>query len=156
MEMTVHLRVDADSFFREIKKMLLEEIEDARGKKAKPSNVHKGYSYKRYRDGREDPEHALQVNIAEWDPPHAYCSEVISQAGVSTMRYEAVPCEDGGIDVTYTEEFEGDSASDTVIQSLNKAVKWLPGKHRVKKLLRQIEAEILADQYSDECAAGLQ
>lgn len=150
MQLTEHLAVDSTSFFKVVKQSILDDIENARGKKAKASNVHAGYSYKKYLRGKVDPEHAAQVHITEWDPPHVYSSRITSQAGETTLRYVVEECEDGGIDVTYTEEFEGASASQNAVQKALGAVKQLPAKSKVKRGLHAMESQILADRYVAE------
>ena len=155
MQVTMHLRVDATSFFDVLKQSILADMQEARGKKAKASNVHTGYSYKRYLKGKRDPEHAATLRITSWDPPHTYASTVSNAGGVITMSYEVVPCEGGGIDVTYTETFEGASASQNVFQRAIGFLKQLPAKSRIKNTLQDIEGQILAEQYDEEDETGI-
>lgn len=148
MQVTEHLSIDGEAFFGEVKKSILADIEEVRGKKAKASNVHAGYSYKRYLRGKRDEDHACQVRIVVWDPPREYRSTVTAQGGVTTISYVAEPTEDGGIDVTYTEEYEGGSAAQNIIQKGIGAVKQFPAKSGIKKQLRSIEARVVAENYS--------
>lgn len=148
MQVTVHLNVDGESLFKEIKKSVLEEIEHARGKKAKESNVHAGYSFKKYLRDKHDAGHAAQVTIKEWDPPRIYSSSITTMDGTTVISYEAIPAEGGGIDVTYTEVFEGVGAVENVSQKTLGAIKTHSAKRKIERQLHNMEATILADQYA--------
>ena len=149
MQVTVHLKIDEESFFAEIKKSILADIGEARGKKAKASNVHAGYSFKRYLKGKRDEDHAAQVRIVTWDPPRVYQSTVTTISGVTTLTYQAEPSEGGGIDVTDSEEFEGFSATQNALQKGIGAVKQIGARSGIKNQLHAIEGRVLAEQYAE-------
>lgn len=150
MKVTVHLDIDAKSLFKVLKEMLLADISEARGKKAKPSNVHEGYSYKKYLRGKGDPQHAATVRIEAFDVPRTYRSTVTTAQGVNTLCYEVVPAEGGGIDVTYEETFEGASASASFMQKTIGALRSGSSKSRIKSQLHAIEAQVRADRFVEE------
>lgn len=150
MQVTVHLKCDAEGFFEQIRLSVLSDIQEARGKKAKASNVHAGYSFKRYLKGKRDPDHAAQVHITAWDPPRRYACTVTTAGGVTTISYDGEPTEDGGVDVTYTEEFEGSSTSQNVLQRAIGAVKQVPARSGVKNQLHALEGRALAAGYDVE------
>lgn len=153
MQVVEHLNVDADSLFRLIKESILTDIEEAHGRKAKASNVHTGYSYKKYLKGKRDADHAVQVRITAWRPPTTYSCSIEGASGTTTISYDVVPGGDGGIDVTYTEEFEGAGATEGVVSKATGALRASSGKRKIRRQLHNMEESILADRYV-EAAAG--
>lgn len=151
MQVTEYLEVDAKSFFDYLKESIMSDIEESRGKKAKASNVHKGYSYKRYLKDKHDDAHAVTVRITDWNPPHTYSTTITNKNGVTTMSYLVEEVERGGIYVTYTETFEnGASASMNAVQKVVGAFKQVSGKNKIRNTLHDIESYIKAESYAEE------
>ena len=148
MKVTEHIKVTPEEFFDFVDKSLLADISAARGKKAKPSNLHEGYSYKKFLRGKADPAHAATVRIVTYDRPRSYRSAVSTAQGTSTMGYDVEPSGDG-IDVTYVEEFEANGGIRALLSRVAGLVQGLGARGRVKSQLRTLEGSILANRYPE-------
>ena len=148
MRITEHIKVTPEEFFDFVDKSLLADITAARGKKAKPSNLHEGYTYKKFLRGKADAAHAATVRIVTYDRLHAYRSAVSTAQGTSTMGYDVEPSGDG-IDVTYVEDFEATGGVRAVFARAAGLVQSLGARGRVKSQLQALERSILADRYSE-------
>lgn len=148
MRITEHLKITAEEFFDIVDEALLSDIASARGKKAKPSNLHEGYTYKKHLRGKGDDAHAATVRIVSYDRPRCYRSTVTTQQGVSTMGYDVVPTGDG-VDVTYVEEFEGASGFKSALSRVVAPLQGLAGRGRIKSQMHAMEGRILAERYPE-------
>ena len=146
MRITEHLGITPEQFFDVMDRALLADIAEARGKKkAKPSNLHEGFSYRKHLRGKEGDAYAATVRIVAYDRPRAYRSTVTTSQGVNTMSYEVEPCADGGIDVTYEETFEADGALARVLGALRGAA----NRGRVKSRLHAMEVQVRAARLAE-------
>ena len=148
MRVTEHLKITAEEFFAIVDEALLADISNARGKKAKPSNLHEGYTYKKFLRGKSDPAHAATVRISSYDRPRSYRSTVTAAQGESVMGYDVEPAGDG-IDVTYVEDFHGTGGIQSLLSRLMAPLQSLGAKGRVKSQLHAMEGKVLAERYPE-------
>lgn len=153
MRITEHLNVTAEEFFAVVDEALLGDIAAARGKKAKRSNLHEGYTYKKFLRGKADPAHAATVRIVTYDRPHSYRSSVTTGQGTSLMGYDVTPSGEG-IDVTYVEEFEGATGFKAVLSKAIGGFQSIGARGRIKSQLQAMEGRILADRYPEPVVEG--
>lgn len=153
MRITGHLNVTAEEFFAKVDEALLADVAAARGKKAKPSNLHEGYTYKKFLRGKADPAHAATVRIVTYDRPHAYRSSITTAQGESLMGYDVAPAGEG-IDVTYVEEFKGAGGFKALLSHVVAPFQALSARGRVKSQLQAMEGRIIAERYPDPDSAA--
>ena len=148
MRITGHLNVTAEEFFAKVDEALLTDIATARGKKAKPSNLHEGFTYKKFLRGKADPVHAATVRIVAYDRPLTYRSSITTEQGESLMGYDVVSSGEG-IDVTYVEEFKAAGGLKSLFARVVAPFQALGARGRVRSQLQAMEGRIIADRYPD-------
>lgn len=148
MKITEHIKATPEEFFDFVDKSLLADIAAARGKKAKPSNLHEGYTYKKFLRGKADAAHAATVRIVTYDRLHSYRSSVTTGQGTSLMGYDIEPSGDG-IDVTYVEDFEANGGIRALFSRVAGFFQGLSARSRVKAQLQALEGSIIANRYPE-------
>ena len=155
MRVTEHLKITAEEFFAIVDEALLADISNARGKAAKPSNLHEGYTYKKFLRGKSDAAHAATVRISTYDRPRSYRSTVTAPHGESVMGYDVEPAGDG-IDVTYVEDFQSQGGIQALLSAMMTPIQSFGAKGRIKSQLHAMEGKVLAERYQapDDAETG--
>ena len=108
MELTKKLDVTPKELFDALEASIRGDIEQATGKRPGRAKLN-GYKYQKKAHEAQGKAKGteIKVKIRHFDYPHVYEARFSYSTGTNTMRYEAVPTDDGGCELTYTEEFEG-------------------------------------------------
>lgn len=147
MQLTKTLKVTPEELFDALAGSIMQDIENATGKRPSRNRLN-GYKYeKRARSAKGT---AIKVKIKHFDYPCLYEVRFQYAAGINTMRYEAAPAGDGACELTYTEDFQvvGGNTSGTrgklglffyehklkshANQTIDQIVKYIEGERRVK------------------------
>ncbi|MEG0328876.1 MAG: DUF3284 domain-containing protein [Longicatena sp.] len=139
VEVNEKLYVSADAFFNSIAESVAYDISDSTGKKIRPKQIKKGYSYTKVMKNKVKRKGDVSITISKWNPPYAYAAEFSSLTGVNYLSYEIEDLEGGYIGVTYREDFKGVSKSKDLNFKLVNVFFKKKAKRRAIKLLRAIE-----------------
>lgn len=142
VEVNEKLYVTAEDFFTQLAESIAYDVSESTGKKIRPKQLHKGYSYHKTMKNKVGRKGSVKVVITEFDYPLSYSAEFHSVNGVNKMGYHIEKLEDGFIGVSYMEDFEGKTKSqDLNFRFMNVFYKKRAQK-RARKMLRAIEAYI--------------
>lgn len=151
MQLTKTLKVTPEELFDALAGFIMQDIENATGKRPSRNKLN-GYKYeKRARSAKGKAKGtAIKVKIKHFDYPCLYEVRFQYATGINTMRYEAAPAGDGACELTYTEDFQGvgGDTSDArgklslffyerklkshANQTIDQIVKYIEGERRVK------------------------
>lgn len=137
IEVKERLYVDVNEFFNQLETSIAYDIEQATGKKIKP---YKGYKYKKVMKNKVGRKGEVEVVITDLTPPKCYSASFKSINGINKISYIIEEIEEYCIDVTYREEFEGNTkAVDTNFKLMQFFYKRRARK-RASKILRAMES----------------
>lgn len=148
MEINEKLYVSADAFFDKLAESVAYDISSATGKKVRPKQVSKGYSYTKKLKNKVGRKGGVKVTITDFEAPKIYAAKFETNQGVNFISYKIEPM-DNGIGVTYSEGFEGGSAAKTLNYKIMSFFYSRGSKKKAQRLLRAIEKFI-----KDEEAQG--
>lgn len=103
------LYVNADVFFEKIAESVAYDVTASTGKKVRPKQIHKGYSYMKEMKNKMKREGKVKVTITDFEAPRIYKAKFESSQGINTISYEIEQLDEDHIGVTYMEDFSGAS-----------------------------------------------
>lgn len=106
MVVTKNLNISAECFFQVLEDSFLHESEN--------QTLKLNASYKKELTNTVSKSVNVTVTITEYDPPHIYKSEIVTNSDVNTILYEVNQVSDNEICVTYTEDFKSKDKSRTL------------------------------------------
>ena len=151
MELTQHLDVTPDEFFDILEENVLSDIENATGKQVNPAHL-QGYRYtKKVANGRHQV--PMKVKIKHFRRPAVYEARFTYGTGTNTIRYELEPSENGGCDLTYTEEFVPTTPQRGLVYRLTRMNYDRKLQARAKQTISSIEEAVRERRKNNEIAA---
>ena len=140
MTITVHLAVEPEELFDSLITSVLYDIEQATGKKMPAAGLKKGFSYKKVLRAKNGTDRQVTTKITKLQKPFRYAASFKSKQGVNTIDYDIRPCEDGGIDIHYEEEFSSQEAVANASGKLTGALYAWNAKRQIKNRFKQMES----------------
>lgn len=151
MQLTKTLKVTPEEFFDALAGSIMQDIENATGKRPNRNKLN-GYKYEKRAQSAKGKAKgtAIKVKIKHFDYPCLYEVRFQYAAGINTMRYEAAPAGDGACELTYTEDFQGAGGNTSgtrgklglffyerklkshANQTIDQIVKYIEGERRVR------------------------
>lgn len=151
MELVEHMDVTCEEFFDILEENVLADVENATGKRMNPDHL-QGHRYsKKVASGRKGVE--MKVKIKHFRRPAVYEARFSYNTGTNTIRYELAPAEDGGCDITYTEDFVSSTPEKGLMYKLARANYDRKLRSRAKQTLSAIEKTIKERRKNDKIAA---
>lgn len=148
------LYVSAEDFFDKIGESIAYDITSSTGKKVRPKQISKGYSYTKNLKNKVKREGSVKVTITEYEPCTRYAAKFDSSQGVNTISYEIEKLDDAHIGVTYTEDFIGASGAKSINFKIMSMFYNRSAKKKAVKLLRNMESFIQNEKKEKENAAS--
>ncbi len=137
VEVNEKLYVSAEAFFTQLAESVAYDVYEATGKKIRPKQLHKGYSYHKQLKNKIGRKGEVKVIITDFSLPSSYCAEFHSYGGVNKLGYQIEKIDTDCIGVTYTEDFIGNSKmADMNFRVMNVFYK----KRAKKKAIRMLRA----------------
>lgn len=141
------LNVSSKTFFDEIVRSILEDIQRQTNRKMHASQLKSGLTYKKKISGRSSKNAEVIIKILECVPSKIYSASFTSEIDITTVTYEIEEKEENKICVTYTETFKLLSGKKLRSQSkLHKMYLHKKSEKKSRKLLKHIEEYILMNQ----------
>lgn len=140
MKITVHLAVEPEELFDSLITSVLYDIEQATGKKMPAAGLKKGFSYKKVLRAKNGTDRQVTTKITKLQKPFRYAASFKSKQGINTIDYDIRPCEDGGIDIHYEEEFSSQEAVANASGKLTGALYAWSAKRQIKNRFKQMES----------------
>lgn len=136
------LYVNADDFFEKIAESVAYDITASTGKKVRPKQISKGYSYTKKMQNKMKRAGSVKVTITDFEAPVIYKATFDSTQGINTISYEIEQLDEDHIGVTYTEDFQGASGAKSLNFKFMSFFYNRGAKKKATKLLRNMEAFI--------------
>lgn len=143
IEVKERLKVNQNKFFNKISESVCYDIEKSTGKKISPGSLFKGYKYKKIMKNKMGRKGDVEIIITDFKYPVSYGAKFKSINGINKINYKIDKIDEDVIDVTYSEDFLGNSSS---INANFKFVSFFynrKAKKRAKKMLRAMESYLL-------------
>ena len=146
MEIREKLKVTADEFFSRMMMSVLYDIKSATGKEVTGQQIHKGYHYRKKMKNKVGREGDVKVTITAYEPPHCYSASFDSVNGINRISYRIEETEDGGIEVCYQEDYEGETKSQNLNYRIIGALYKRGAKKRTKRMFHAMEDYIIKNR----------
>lgn len=142
VEVNEKLYVSAEAFFTQLAESIAYDVCEATGKKIRPKQLHKGYSYHKKLKNKVGRKGDVKVVITEFSIPTAYCAEFHSYGGVNKLGYHIEKIDTDYIGVTYTEDFIGNTKMSNMNFRIMNAIYKKRAKKKAIRMLRAMETYI--------------
>ena len=142
VEVNEKLYVSAEAFFTQLAESVAYDVCEATGKKIRPKQLHKGYSYHKKLKNKVGRKGDVKVVITEFSIPTAYCAEFHSYGGVNKLGYHIEKIDTDYIGVTYTEDFIGNTKMANMNFRIMNAIYKNRAKKKARRMLRAMETYI--------------
>lgn len=142
VEVNEKLYVSAEAFFTQLAESIAYDVCEATGKKIRPKQLHKGYSYHKKLKNKVGRKGDVKVVITEFSIPTAYCAEFHSYGGVNKLGYHIEKIDTDYIGVTYTEDFIGNTKMANMNFRIMNAIYKKRAKKKAIRMLRAMETYI--------------
>lgn len=142
VEVNEKLYVSAEAFFTQLAESIAYDVYEATGKKIRPKQLHKGYSYHKKLKNKVGRKGDVKVVITEFSIPTAYCAEFHSYGGVNKLGYHIEKIDTDYIGVTYTEDFIGNTKMANMNFRIMNAIYKKRAKKKAIRMLRAMETYI--------------
>ncbi len=143
IEVKERLNVNQNKFFNKISESVCYDIEKATGKKINPGSLYKGYKYKKIMKNKMGRKGKVEIIITDFKYPVAYGAKFKSINGINKINYKIHKINDDTIEVTYTEDFSGNTNSININFKFVSFFYKRKAKKRAKKMLKDIELYLL-------------
>lgn len=146
MQVNEMLYVDAETFFDQLAREVIYDINVSTNKNLREKQIKKGYSYTKKMKNKIGRQGEVKVTITEFERPRIYSAKFDSATGTNFMSFEIEQLEDPNtIGVTYTEEFNGANKSKALNFKTTMMIYKKKSEKNARKRLRKME-KYLKDQ----------
>lgn len=145
MEVTRTLAVSVEEMDACIKKMVLEDIKNATGKKVKCSDIGAGYKYRKELKNKMGKVGKVTTRIDALESGN-YRASFESAQGINHLSYSYQPLHENQISLLYLEDYEAISTSKKLNYSLMSFLYKRSNKKRINLMLNQLENFILENR----------
>lgn len=142
VEVNEKLYVSAEAFFTQLAESIAYDVCEATGKKIRPKQLHKGYSYHKKLKNKVGRKGDVKVVITEFSIPTSYCAEFHSYGGVNKLGYHIEKIDTDCIGVTYMEDFIGNTKMANMNFRIMNAIYKNRAKKKARRMLRAMETYI--------------
>lgn len=142
VEVNEKLYVSAEAFFTQIAESVAYDICEATGKKVRPKQLHKGYTYHKKLKNKVGRKGDVKVVITDFTVPSSYCAEFHSYGGVNKLGYRIEKIDTDCIGVTYMEDFVGNTKMANMNFKIMNAIYKKRAKKKAIRMLRGMEEYI--------------
>lgn len=111
IEVKERLNVSIKDFFSKIEESVIYDIEQATGKKMIAKDIKKGFKYTKRMKNKLGRKGEVDITISKFVSPIAYGADFKSAQGINKIEYLIEELEPECIEVTYREEFLGNTNS---------------------------------------------
>lgn len=140
MQINEMLYVDAETFFDQLAREVLYDINVATNRTLREKQIKKGFSYTKKMKNKLGRQGEVKVIITDFERPRIYGAKFISATGTNFMSYEIEQLEDpNAIGVTYTEEFDGANKTKALNFKTTMLIYKKKSEKNARKRLRKME-----------------
>lgn len=141
MKYRVNLEVTPEEVFEQLRIALVEDIQQATGRKFSVEQLHPGYTYKKQLKGQVGKARSVKVKVVGYKPSSHYSAEFHYGDTYNVVTYNLAPV-NGGCEVYYEEKFKSNSLFQNLNYHVMSFIYKRSGKKRLKAKFEALKEEI--------------